>query len=82
MVDWEGPYQSGEEVTFTHKYTEGGSLTIITIAKDIISEKSQQCSHKINIIKNRAFTRQVNLRLLDFFMKSFSNLIVRLGAIT
>ncbi|KYK22527.1 hypothetical protein AYK21_03815 [Thermoplasmatales archaeon SG8-52-2] len=81
MVDWEGPYQSGEEVTFTHKYTEGGSLTIITIAKDIISEKSQQCSHKINIIKNRAFTRQVNLRLLDFFMESFSNLIVRLGAI-
>ena len=69
MVDWEGPYQSGEEVTFTHKYTEGGSLTIITIAKDIINEKSQQCTHKINIIKNRAFTRNVNLRLLDFFMK-------------
>jgi hypothetical protein len=80
MIDWEGPYQSGEEVTFTHKYTEGGSHTIITIAKDIINEKSQQSTHKIHIIKNRAFTRHINLRLLDFFMKSFSNLFVRFGA--
>ena len=80
-VKWEGPYQSGEEVTFNHTYIEGGFFTIITIAKDIISEKSNQYMHKIHIIKNRVITRHVNLRLLDFFMKSFSNLFIKLRAI-
>jgi hypothetical protein len=80
-LDWDGPYQSGEEVTFTHQYTEGGSRAIITIAKDIVSEKSQQCTHNIRIINNRAVSRTVNLRLLDIFINHFSNIFERLREI-
>jgi len=80
-VDWEGPYQSGEEVTFTHQFIEGGSFSVITIAKDIINEKSQQYTHNIHIIKSRAITRQINLRLLNIFFNSFSNLFLKFRAI-
>ncbi len=80
-VNWEGPYPSGEEITFTHTYSEGGSQTIISMAKDVMSGKSSQCTHKIYIIKNRVVTRQVNLRILDFFMNSFLNLFIKNRAI-
>jgi len=80
-IKWEGPYPSGEEVTFTHKYTEGGSFTIISKAKDIVNGKSNQGTLKIYIIKNRATTKQVNLKLLNYFMDSFINIIIKLRAI-
>jgi len=76
-IKWDGPYPSGEEVTFTHTYSEGGTFKIKSTARDIINEKSGQYTYQIRIIKNRAVTRQFNLRLLDFFMKSFSNLFIK-----
>lgn len=67
---WEGLYPSGEEVTFTHTYTQAGSLTIITKAKDAYGKKSGQTNVKIYILKNRAVTNPVILQFLEFLKDS------------
>jgi len=79
--NWDGPYLSGEEVTFNHTYSEGGSFTIKSMVKDEVNGKSGQTSFDIRIIKNRAFTRPFNLRILEIFMKSFSNFLLKIQTI-
>ncbi|UCF49605.1 MAG: hypothetical protein JSU91_07600 [Thermoplasmatales archaeon] len=77
-MNWDGPYSSGEEVTYNHTFTEGGSFTIIIKAKDSIEGKSHQGQYKLFVIKDRAVTRPVNLRLLNYFMNSFVNILTRI----
>jgi hypothetical protein len=76
--NWVGPYPSGEQVAFNHTYTEGGSITIKTMVKDIVNGKSGQTSYKIHVIKDRAAPRQINYRLIDLFMKSLTYFFMKL----
>ena len=70
MVSWgDGHYEpwtdlkaSGEEVTFSHAWSEVGDYTIIARAKDQYGAKSPQNSIKLTITKSRA----VNSPFLNF----------------
>jgi hypothetical protein len=53
-----GPYASGETITLSHKWKEKGEYWIKVWAKDIIGDKSNQASHKINILTNSARSYQ------------------------
>jgi hypothetical protein len=76
MVSWgdgfvdgfEGPYASGEEVTFSHAWNSGGTYTIACVAKDIYDAKSPQGSLKLTIARNRAVFNLQLLRFLEILM--------------
>jgi len=70
-IKWEGPYSSGEQVTFTHKYTNGGSFTIIIKARDYIGKTGQQNQHKLFIIKNKAVNNSILLLLYEKIIARF-----------
>jgi len=79
MVDWgdddyltnQGPYASGEEVTFSHSWRESGTFTIVAKARDEYGGKSPQNSFKLSITKNRAVTNPVLFQLLENLMDHF-----------
>ena len=68
---WLGPYASGETATFSHTYTEGGSFTIISKAKDICDKEGQQNQFKLLVLKNKAATHSLFLQLLEKLMERF-----------
>ena len=68
---WFGPKNSSQKVTYSHKFKDTGSITIITKAKDTMDEVSVESALNILIIKNRSQSRtsflQALNRLIDFF---------------
>ena len=53
-IPYQGPYANGEEVTFSHAWSEAGDYTIITKAMDQYGAKSPQNSFRLSITKTRA----------------------------
>jgi hypothetical protein len=53
-MDYTGPYANGEEVTFSHAWSEVGDYTIIAKAMDQYGAKSPQNSFRLSITKTRA----------------------------
>ena len=70
-MPYTGPYASGEEITFSHAWSEGGDYTITAKARDGYEAKSPQNSFKLSITKNRAVTNPVLLQLLEKLMDHF-----------
>lgn len=68
---WLGPYTSGETVTFNHTYKKGGAYTIISKAKDIFDKTGQQNEFKLFILKNKATTHSILLKILEKLMVRF-----------
>ena len=68
---WLGPYTSGEEATLTHIYNQSGTITIITKSRDTSEKTSGQTNFKIFIIKDRAVTNSVFLRIIENFINQF-----------
>ena len=55
---WDGPYKSGEEVTFSHSWCEiccpgGGTFTIYVQAKDIHEHMSKCAEYKVTMEQSR-----------------------------
>jgi len=55
-VEWDGPYDSGLEVIFTHSWEEKGSYQLKVKAKDINGQESDWGYKSLTIPKNRFFT--------------------------
>jgi hypothetical protein len=55
-----GPYSSGEQITLSHKWKLKGEYWIKAWAKDTWGGKSNQASHKINILTSSAHSYQRN----------------------
>ncbi|MCK4995592.1 MAG: hypothetical protein KAR55_01785, partial [Thermoplasmatales archaeon] len=53
-IPYQGPYANGEEVTFSHAWSEAGDYTIIAKAMDQYGAKSPQNSFRLSITKTRA----------------------------
>ena len=72
-VPYQGPYASGEEVTFGHSWNKGGEFTITAKARDEYGAKSPQNSIKLKITKskNRMTVNPVLLKLLENLMDHF-----------
>jgi hypothetical protein len=65
---WDGPYASGEEVTYGHVWLEGGDYTIRIIAKDGEGAKSDETKYDMKIlIRSRTISNPILFRLLERF---------------
>jgi len=51
--EWEGPYPSGEQITFTHTWSQKGSYTIKVLAKDAGDHESFWSTFSISMPKTR-----------------------------
>jgi hypothetical protein len=60
IEDWIGPYDSGEEFELPHAWSSG-EYTIKVKSKDIADYRSPQSSLKINVIKDRMHSYNVEL---------------------
>ena len=80
IVDWIGPYNSGEEITLNHSWTEQGTYKIRVKAKDIYDFESNWQTLTVTMPKNKEkidyiFSRfQYFLRFFSIFLKYNSNI--------
>ena len=63
---WQGPYDSGEEVPFSHTWTEKGTYTVRVKAKDIYGTESDWSTLEVNMPKLRGFSNIFSLKLFDY----------------
>jgi hypothetical protein len=65
---WLGPYSSGEQIKLSHSWNLKNKYWIKAWAKDIMDSESQQASHQINILTNKANIYNKNLVLYDILL--------------
>ena len=61
VMDWFGPYNSGETASFTHYWTETGNYNIRMKAKDIYGEESDWLSLSITVIPPNRFFKYMEI---------------------
>jgi hypothetical protein len=71
VIEWLGPYESGEQVTISHTWTEKGSYTIKAKAKDTYNIESEWAELTVTMPKNKSFT--FNFPLLSELFERFPN---------
>jgi thiol-disulfide isomerase/thioredoxin len=59
-VNWQGPYKSGEEVTFTNRWPKRGTYTIRGKAKDIYNAESDWSTLEVSMLKNMEIKNELN----------------------
>jgi glutaredoxin len=79
IVDWIGPYESGEEVIFSHSWDEEGSKNIEAMAKDEEGIQSDINTKSINIPRTKHSYNSLLLRFLEHYFKAFPILEKLLG---
>jgi hypothetical protein len=70
-IPYQGPYASGQEVTFSHSWNEGGDYTVVVKAKDKFGAKSPQAFLNLKITKSRAVTNPILFQLLEKLIAQF-----------
>ncbi|MCK4902227.1 MAG: hypothetical protein KAS76_02635, partial [Thermoplasmatales archaeon] len=70
-IPYQGPYANGEEVTFSHAWSEAGDYTIIAKAMDQYGAKSPQNTFKLTLTKSRAVTNPILFQLLEKLIAQF-----------
>jgi len=73
-VTWQGPYPSGQEVTFSYSWEDRGNYTILVKAKDGDGAVSQVATLEVNMPKSKFLSSLKNLfiqfpRFYSFFSK-------------
>lgn len=68
-VTWDGPYPSGQVVTFSHWFSTRGSYSISCVAKDIFEAESDPGYLKVRMPRDRA----INGPFLIFMQHFFEN---------
>jgi outer membrane protein assembly factor BamB len=53
ILDWIGPYDSGEQVTLSHSWSDENNYTIRAKGKDTIGEESEWATLEISIPRNK-----------------------------
>ena len=64
-MPYTGPYSSGEEVTFSHAWSDPDEYSIKVKVKDEYEGQSPQSSFKVKISKNRALMRFIPIQFLE-----------------
>lgn len=60
IVEWFGPFESGEEITLTHSWEEKGSYTIHAKARDKPNDEESEWSNRyIQMPRNRMFKSKI-----------------------
>jgi hypothetical protein len=67
IKDWTGPYESGEEATYKHTYSDEGIYTISAKARNIYGADSDWGYLEVNIPKTRFRNWFFILKLFEFF---------------
>ena len=77
-IFWQGPYGSGEEVTFSNTWSEQGEFTISVTAKDVFDLTSDTSTLKVSIPRNRATINEFITVLFEHFpiLKHLMNLFI------
>ena len=70
-ISWEGPYASGEEVTFSHAWSTAKDFTIAARVMDKCGAKSEQTSYSILITKGRTITNPLLYKLIQNIIDRF-----------
>ncbi|MCK4995961.1 MAG: immune inhibitor A [Thermoplasmatales archaeon] len=74
-IEWDGPYDSGEVVTYAHTWTEEGTYIIKAKAKDIYDYESQFETFEVTMTKSRSLINILNQRfprIYRFFQHLFN----------
>lgn len=66
-AEWDGPYESGEEVTLTHTWDEEGTYTIRAKAKDIHEAESDWSTLEVTMPVFH-FNKQINFPFLKWII--------------
>ncbi len=66
---WEGPYLSGEEVSFNHTWNEKGTFTITAKAKDEFSAEGPEGTLEVTMPKDKPFI--FNFPLMSWLFERF-----------
>ena len=67
MVVWDGPFNSGDEVTFNHTWSEKGTYIIKAKAKDIYDYESQWGTLTVILPKSKTLVNNLFQKLQDSF---------------
>jgi hypothetical protein len=70
--EWVGPYNSGEEVTISHKWYKDGRKYIRAKAKDELGAESIKSTMVINIPRTKHSYNSLLLRFLEHYINEFS----------
>jgi glutaredoxin len=73
IEEWIGPYDSGEEVTHGHTWSDKGAYTITIKAKDAFGAISPEETLEVSMPKNKAVS--YNYKLLDILFERISFLV-------
>ncbi len=71
IVEWAGPYASGEEISMSHSFSKKGTYTILVKAKDIYGATSNWASLEVNIPRSRISEHILIKILFERFSKMF-----------
>jgi len=72
-IEWAGPYNSNETVTFNHMWTNKGTYIIRVKAKDAHDAESQESTVQVNIPRSK-FNNVSILKLLSDYEFLFTNI--------
>ena len=72
-VNWQGPYHSGEVITFSHTFSLRGSYSITCTAKDEYNETSEPGSLDITMPRSKAISRPYFYFIQNIF-ENYQNL--------
>jgi hypothetical protein len=75
IINWEGPFKSGETATFKNSWPEPGNYVIQVKARDLIGHKSETATLSITVTRNRATANDYLLAMLDRFFDIFPALL-------
>ena len=67
-IEWDGPYDSGEQVTFSHSWSTEATYTIRAQAKDVWDYESTWGELEVNMPRHRTSFDQLFLRAQRFFI--------------
>jgi len=68
---WIGPYNSGEEITVSHTWSEQGTYTIGAKAKDVFDTESEWGTLEVKMPVNQQSSNSLFLRFLERFPNAF-----------
>ncbi len=67
VTEWDGPYKSGEDVTFTHTWSKKGTYTIKAKAKDTYGDESEVTELQVTVPRNKVLDFNFLERLFERF---------------
>jgi len=73
-TEWDGPYESGEDVVFTNSWCHKGPFTIQAKAMDFYGLESDIRELEITVPRNKA----INLNLIDMLFERFPQVVTML----